>query len=152
VLRGPAGVGKTALLDDVATRAGAGLLRLRARGLELERQFPWGGVRQLFEPLTAGGAAALSSAGAAARIVKPGEGPPEDAFAVVHALCWLPVELVSGRPALVVVDDLHWLDEPSLRFLAFLSARVAELPLAVALATRPSDDPLLRAALAQPHA
>lgn len=52
-------------------------------------------------------------------------------------------------PTLIAVDDLHWLDEPSLRYLAYLIARVGELPVAVVMATRPSDDPLLRAALAQ---
>ena len=52
--RGPAGIGKTRLLAEARARAGrAGLQVLSARGSELELEFPFGAVRQLFEPLLA---------------------------------------------------------------------------------------------------
>src|SRR5436309_2701717 len=51
VIEGPAGIGKTALLAAVRTAATDGGMRvLRARGTELERDFAFGVVRQLFEP------------------------------------------------------------------------------------------------------
>jgi DNA-binding CsgD family transcriptional regulator len=154
VLRGPAGVGKTALLHEVTSFAVQGMIRLQARGLELEQRFPWSGVRQLFEPAIAAETERPFSgaAAAAARIVRPGDADPgsEDTFAMVHALYWLTVDLLADGPALVTVDDLHWLDEPSVRFLAYLAARVGELPLLLVMATRPHDDAVISAATRQP--
>ena len=55
ILEGPAGIGKTRLLAEARRRAAdAGLRVLTARGGELEREFPFGVVRQLFEPLLVG--------------------------------------------------------------------------------------------------
>src|SRR3954454_23691758 len=52
LVEGPAGIGKTTLMTEARRRAGeAGMRTLAARGSELERQFPFGVVRQLFEPL-----------------------------------------------------------------------------------------------------
>src|SRR5262249_22791444 len=52
LVRGPAGIGKTQLLDSARSQAeAAGMRVLSARGGELEREFPFGCVRQLFEPL-----------------------------------------------------------------------------------------------------
>ena len=55
----------------------------------------------------------------------------------MHGLYWLAVRLAAREPLLVVVDDAHWADEPSLRFLAYLAGRVGEQPVAVLVATRP---------------
>jgi predicted ATPase len=55
LVEGPAGIGKTRLTEAALTRvAGAGLAVARARCDELERDFPFGVVRQLLEPLVAG--------------------------------------------------------------------------------------------------
>src|SRR6187551_737116 len=92
-----AGLGKTRLLQ--AVREGghaAGMRVLAARATELERDFPFALVRQLFEPqlvsLDASAREALfeGAAGAARGALGiAGHGPPADAFAVLHGLYWL---------------------------------------------------------------
>ena len=58
---------------------------------------------------------------------------------LVHALQWVAVGLGEQRPLALIVDDLHWADAPSLRFLAYLAARVHDLPVLVVAATRPRE-------------
>ena len=155
VVEGPAGIGKTALLAAARTvSADAGMHVLRARGAELERGFAFGVVRQLFEPPLAEapefersdllhGAAGV----AASRLGLPGapraDGPPspgaDPSFAILHGLYWLCANLAAARPLFLVVDDAHWADAPSLRYLAFLLTRLEELNVALVLATRPRE-------------
>lgn len=162
-ITGPAGVGKTRLVDaarGIATDRG--LQRLTARGSELERGFGFGIVRQLFEHQVA----ALSgesrervldgAAGLAAPLIgqdaKRGQGSPasgsDPEFAALHGLYWLCVNLAASSPLLVAVDDAQWADLPSLRFLSYLSRRVAELPVLVLVSARtgvPGPEALLAA-------
>ena len=133
LVEGPAGIGKTRLL--AATREVAeerGLEVLSACGSELERDFPFGAVRQLLEPPLAALAeserAALFEGGAAHALAlfsqadaRPAADPD---FATLYGLYWLLVGLSQRAPLLVVVDDVHWVDVPSLRFLGFLARRV----------------------------
>ncbi|WP_162794770.1 helix-turn-helix transcriptional regulator [Nonomuraea lactucae] len=147
VVEGAAGLGKTRLLDQARMIAAAdGLQPLRARGVELERGFGFGVVRQLFEPvLAATGDArrrrlfegAAGQASVAVGPPEPGEEPVGD-FAVLHGLYWLTANLCREGPVAFVVDDLHWADPVSLRFLAHLLPRLAELPLLVVAGTRPA--------------
>lgn len=146
-----AGLGKTRLLQ-AAREAGhaAGMRVLAARATELERDFPFALVRQLFEPaLTAldepAREALLDGAAGAARgaLGLPADGPPAtspaDAFAVLHGLYWLTAALAERRPLLLAVDDAHWSDAASLDFLAFLLPRLEELPVLLALACRADE-------------
>jgi DNA-binding CsgD family transcriptional regulator len=151
LLEGAAGVGKTSLLD--AARKGAlvaGMRVLRAQGGELERGFAFGAVRQLFEPwvTTAGPAERGAAVTGAARLALGllgdlsvgSETAPEDrAFAVLHGLYWLVAGLSARRPLLLLADDVHWWDAPSVRFLAYLVPRVEELPVVVLAAARPGE-------------
>jgi DNA-binding CsgD family transcriptional regulator len=155
VIEGPAGIGKTALLAAARTAAADGGMRvLRSRGAELEREFAFGVVRQLFEPPLAD-ASELERADllqAAARVAAgllglPG-GSPADAvpssgvdssFAILHGLYWLCANLASVGPLCLVVDDAHWADAASLRYLAFLLTRLEELDAALIVATRPRE-------------
>ncbi|MDN5918158.1 MAG: AAA family ATPase [Pseudonocardia sp.] len=150
LLEGPAGIGKTGLLVETRRRAtAAGLRVLAARGGALEQAFPFGVVRQLFEPALrdAGGPGrALAGAAAAARdvfaaVVELGGDPvaPEPSFASLHGLYWLTVDLAADGPLAIVVDDLHWCDGASLRFLAYLARRLDGLPVLVAGSLRPAD-------------
>jgi DNA-binding CsgD family transcriptional regulator len=155
VVEGPAGIGKTALLAAARTAAvDHGMRVLRSRGAELEREFAFGVVRQLFEPVLAeaseleradlmqGGAGAagalLSLPGAAATNVGPSTGV-DPSFAILHGLYWLCANLTAAGPLCLVVDDAHWADAPSLRYLAFLLTRLEELDVALVLATRPHE-------------
>ena len=156
VIEGPAGIGKTALL--AATRAAAeedGMRSLRSRGAELERDFAFGVVRQLFEPPLAEAPdteradVLQGAAGLAGDLLRlPGAGtengsgvaPGSDlSFAVLHGLYWLCANLSSTRPLCLVVDDAHWADAPSLRYLAFLLPRLEELCVALVVAARPRE-------------
>src|SRR6266498_2777166 len=155
VIEGPAGIGKTALLAAARTAAtDAGMRVLRSRGTELERDFAFGVVRQLFEPPLAEAselerADLLSAAAgvAAGLLGLPGapttDGPPssgvDPSFAILHGLYWLCANLTTVRPLCLVVDDAHWADAPSLRYLAFLLTRLEELDAALVLATHPRE-------------
>ena len=148
-VEGPAGIGKTGLL--AGTRALAeerGMRVLRARGAQLEQEFAFGVVRQLFEPALAGRPEAERSAilqGPAALaggvLGLGGEPRPEEAtsFAVLHGLYWLCANLAAEAPVCLIVDDAHWGDTPSLRYLAFLLPRLEELRVALVLAARPGE-------------
>jgi DNA-binding CsgD family transcriptional regulator len=150
LVEGDAGIGKTGLLGE-ARRAGetAGLEVLAARAGELEQQFAFGVVRQLVEPLLARAAAderaalLTGAAGLASplfeelRFTSLSQEAAGASFAMLHGLYWLAANLALSRPTLLVVDDLHWADRPSLRWIAYLARRLEGLPLLVVAATRP---------------
>ena len=158
VVDGPAGIGKSVLLRAARDAArGRGFRVLRARGAELERGFAFGVVRQLFEPAVAGASEAERARlldgppWVAARLLGLpglGDGPAAGAgagagadpsFAVLHGLYWLCANLAAEGPVALVVDDAHWADAASLRFLAFLLPRLEEVPAAVLMAVRPAE-------------
>jgi DNA-binding CsgD family transcriptional regulator len=149
VVEGGAGIGKTSLLGAARDR-GEGLGRevLLARGSELEEGFAFGVVRQLFERRLAGAPAPERDellAGPAAS-VRPLLGEAREAasaedisFSVLHGLYWLTANLAARRAVVVVVDDAHWVDEPSRRWLAYLAARLDGLPVTLLVALRPAE-------------
>lgn len=142
-----AGLGKTTLLQEVR-RAGVAdeFTVLSARATELERDFPFALVRQLFAIQLAAlpeieRAALLEGAGAAAGAL--GLGPEidstHDSFAVLHALYWVTAGLAERTPLLLAIDDAHWADSGSLSFLSFLLPRLQELPICLVIANRPNE-------------
>ena len=151
LIEGPAGIGKTVLLGSArASAPDAGIRVLAARGGQLEREFAYAVVRQLFEPALAllderecaelfVGAAGLATpvVGSDPTAVPASVG--EQAFAVVHGLYWLTANLARRGPVLLIIDDAHWCDRPSLRFVLYLARRLEGLPVAVVLATRPRE-------------
>ena len=158
VIEGPAGIGKSHLLDELRRRARDHELQVvSARGGELEIEYGFGIVRQLFEPLLLGSSDSdreqlLSGA---ARLAEPvfradpgsAEHPGDVSFARLHGLHWLVANLAERAPLLIAVDDVHWADEPSLRFVDHLARRLAGMPVLIALCTRTgaeADRPLLR--------
>lgn len=152
LLEGPAGIGKTALLAEVVDRArGAGMVALSARGGELEREFGFGVVRQLFEralvmipgsgrrTLLSGAARFAAPALDLAAVTAPSLPQRPDPFSVMHGLYWLTLNLGAEQPVLVCVDDAHWADVPSLRWLAYLGRRLEGVPVALVIAARPAE-------------
>ena len=158
VIDGPAGIGKSHLLDELRRRARDHELQVAsARGGELELEYGFGIVRQLFEPLLLGSSDSdreqlLSGAARLAAPVfradpDPAEHPGDVSFARLHGLHWLVANLAERAPLLIALDDVHWADEPSLRFVDHLARRLAGMPVLIALCTRTgaeADRPLLR--------
>ncbi len=141
LVEGAAGIGKTRLLAHACEQAArAGLTVLSARAAEFEGGYAWGVVRQLFESaLPASGGAELPGDAAALAAPALGYGAPggeEDSFAILHGLYWLTAAIAQRAPLLVAVDDLHWADQPSLRFAAHLARRLDGLPVALMLTVR----------------
>jgi tetratricopeptide (TPR) repeat protein len=135
VVEGAPGTGKTAALDDLAARWEGHVVR--ARGSALEADLPFGIVAQLFEmadpeivPEEALGALRLTAQTAD--------------FASLHGVYRLAATLAGSSGLLIAVDDAHWADAASLRWLAYLALRVQRLPIAVVLtvgAGERCDDP-----------
>ncbi|WP_158641315.1 helix-turn-helix transcriptional regulator [Amycolatopsis eburnea] len=120
-VRGETGTGRTALLRLLGHLAtGRGARVLRAGGAPAERDFPFGVVRQLVLPLH--GEAALPPL--AAKLLQSAAGPGCDDAVTLHGLHVLLVSLAARKPVVVLVDDVRWADEPSLRALAFLAGRL----------------------------
>ncbi|HTW98425.1 MAG TPA: AAA family ATPase, partial [Acidimicrobiales bacterium] len=149
VVEGPAGIGKTRIVESAIDLAGrAGLAVLRATCSEIEREYAFGVARQLFELALAEvsarerGRVLAGVAGRAPVVLGVELDPqrpltPESAFAASHALFWLTANLATGHALLLAVDDAHWADTASLRYLHFLARRIADLPVALVVATRP---------------
>jgi DNA-binding CsgD family transcriptional regulator/tetratricopeptide (TPR) repeat protein len=150
VIEGPPGIGKTALMAAAKARGqAAGSQVLGARGSELERSFSYGVVRQLFEPFLASlpeeeRAELLSGAAElAAPLFDPAQFSAEPAadssLATLHGLYWLTANAAGRRPLLLALDDLHWCDLPSLRWLAYVLPRMEGLELTLLVGLRPAE-------------
>ena len=149
VVEGGAGLGKTALLDAACDMAAhKRRLVLRARGSDLERDFAFGIVRQLFERYCAGPGrherAALfgGSAHAVRRLLllgPSGQTELDTPFAVLHGLYWLTMNLASRHPVVIAVDDAHRADDASVRWLAYLAPRLAGRSVSLIVTLRPDE-------------
>ena len=147
VVEGPAGIGKSTLLAAAGRIARAdGATVLRARCSPLEQDAAWGMARQLFEPLRSRpewDELTVGAAGLAERALAPEAGEPAPAGDAMHAaargLVWLASNLGERGPAVLVVDDVHWADAPSLRWLALLAPSLGELPIGVLCAVRSGE-------------
>ncbi|HEX2084372.1 MAG TPA: AAA family ATPase, partial [Solirubrobacteraceae bacterium] len=139
VVEGDPGIGKTTLLRAALEAAGsAGLELLTGRGGELERDLTFGVVRQLLEaPARAHGLGGAARPAAAVLGLEAPQGEADEP-SLVHALYWACADL-AARPLCVAVDDAHWADAASLRWLVYLARRLDELPVALLVAARTGE-------------
>ena len=136
VVRGEAGVGKTALLDYCAGQAG-GLRVARITGVESEMELPFAGVHQLCAPLLDRLAALPEPQQTALGValgLTPGAAP--DRFLVALAVLSLLAEAAADRPLLCFVDDAQWLDAASAQVLGFVARRLLAEAVAIVFAVR----------------
>jgi DNA-binding CsgD family transcriptional regulator len=149
IVEGPAGIGKTSLLHEVAALGEeAGCLVRAARSGEMERDLPFGVVRQLFEPLVERASEEerkswLSGSARQAKAVLGGaEHDPSqatDPFAAINGLYWLVSNLSASQPVALVIDDAQWSDTASLRFARFLARRLSDLAVSLILGVRTGE-------------
>ena len=149
LVTGPAGIGKSALVSTWTARVRAhGIRVLVARGSEAEMNVPFGVARQLLERAAADHPELDGAARMGADVVMPArEGAaPLDPFAARHGLYWLVAALAREEPLVLLVDDVHWSDDGSQRFLEALRIRLDGLAALVVAVTRESlaDTPLRR--------
>jgi DNA-binding CsgD family transcriptional regulator len=142
VLRGEAGVGKTALMDYVATK-GSGCRVVRAAGVESEMELPFAGVHQVcasmldrMEDLPAPQRDAL---GTAFGLVV---GDAADRFLVGLAVLNLLSAVAEHQPLICLLDDAQWLDRVSSQTLAFVARRLLAESVALVFAVREPGDAL----------
>jgi DNA-binding CsgD family transcriptional regulator len=151
LIAGPAGIGKTSLLEACGESAARlGMVVLRGRGDELVMDSSFSTVRELLwevaAPALSGGGGVLDGA---ARFALPvfeapvsGRADPDRAAGVLYGLYWLVASLADRGPLALLVDDAHVLDGASRRFLVYLARRVGSLPvLLVVAARREGPDP-----------
>jgi DNA-binding CsgD family transcriptional regulator len=141
VLRGEAGIGKTALLDYAAGRA-VGFRTVGVFGIEAEMELPFASLHQLCAPLL-GGLQELPEPQRHALSVAFGlrEGEAPDRFLLGLAVLGLLAAAARDRPLACLLDDAHWLDEGSLQVLGFVARRLMADSTALLFALRePCDD------------
>ncbi|WP_250032682.1 ATP-binding protein [Paractinoplanes maris] len=145
VVRGEAGIGKTALLGQARETGARWGFRLEcSAGVESETQFAFAGLNQLCAPLL-DHVGALPDPQRAALGVAFGlqGGAAPDRFLVGLAVLNLLAEVAEEGPLLCLVDDAQWLDQASAQVLAFVARRVAAERMALVFALRdPTDDDL----------
>lgn len=139
VLRGEAGVGKTALLDDVIGGAAAAQV-LRTQGLESESPLAFAALHRLLRPLLPL-VDRLPPPQARALRVAFGqvEGPAVEPFLVAVATLSMLTQAAEDTPVLAVVDDAHWLDAASADALLFAARRLQADRVAILFAARDGE-------------
>ncbi|HLY48314.1 MAG TPA: AAA family ATPase [Solirubrobacteraceae bacterium] len=147
LIEGPPGIGKSALLRGCAVAARSQNVRvLTVAGDEVVMESSFAATRELLWPALPAptvdrlhGAAALAAPVFAADVSVPGD--RDRASAVLHGLYWLVADLAADAPLALLVDDAHWLDVASARFLLYLARRIEALPLVLAVALRADEGP-----------
>ncbi|MGH3852471.1 MAG: ATP-binding protein [Pseudonocardiaceae bacterium] len=145
------GLGKTVLVRHARELAlAAGFRVLSARGAELERDFAFGVVRQLFEPalpeedparerLFTGAAGTTVGLFTTIDMAGSSDEATRSLYPLLNGLYWLLVNLAEAAPVVVLVDDAQWVDLPSLQFLGFLARRMDSVAVTMVITTRTDE-------------
>src|ERR1700736_2098151 len=141
VVRGEAGIGKTALLEQLVEQA-VGCVVARATGVQADMELPFAGLQQLFGSML-GPLERLPGPQREAVEVAFGLrfGPAPDRFGVGLAMLGLLAEVAEQEPLVCVVDDAQWLDQASAPTLPFVARRLMAESVALVFAVRePADE------------
>jgi DNA-binding CsgD family transcriptional regulator len=139
VLRGEAGIGKTALILDMIRKA-EGLQLLQAAGTESEQELAFAALQRFCQPV-AEGLDCLPAPQQRALTVAfgAGVGAPPERLVVGLAVLGLLAEAAEAQPLLCAVDDAQWLDTATAEVLAFVGRRLHAEGIALVFATREAD-------------
>src|SRR3954452_6899276 len=141
VIRGEAGIGKTALVR-YAAREADGFRVAQIAGVESERELPFAGLHRLCAPMLAKLGALPDPQQTALHVyfgLASGDAP--DRFLVALAALTLFAEVAEERPLLCLVDDAQWLDAATSQVLGFVARRLLAESVAIVFTVRkPSDD------------
>jgi DNA-binding CsgD family transcriptional regulator len=151
VLRGEAGIGKTALLAHLLERAD-GFHVARAVGVQSEMELAFAGLHQLCAPMLDGSDTLPGPQRQALRVafgLQDGDAP--NRFLVALAALGLLAEAAEARPLLCVFDDAQWLDRASAQVLAFVARRLLAERIAMAFAVREPGDAVADALVGLPE-
>src|ERR1700736_1830612 len=141
VVRGEAGIGKTALLEQLVEQA-SGCTVARATGVQADMDLPFAGLQQLFGSML-GPLERLPGPQREAVEVAFGlrSGSAPDRFEVGLAMLGLLAEVAEQEPIVCIVDDAQWLDQASALTLAFVARRLMAEAVALVFAVRePADE------------
>jgi DNA-binding CsgD family transcriptional regulator len=142
VIRGEPGVGKTALLDHLATQA-SGCQVVRALGVQSEMELAFAGLHQLCAPmLDLLARVPVPQREALQTALGLSAGPAPDRFLVGLAVLSLLSEVAGEQPLMCLVDDHQWLDRASAQALGFVARRLAAEPVGLVFAARDPGDEL----------
>jgi DNA-binding CsgD family transcriptional regulator len=143
VLQGESGIGKTALLDDVAGLAGD-MTVVRTSGVQAEGELAHGALQALWSQLPADGLVHLPEPQRTALTVTFGleRGPAPNVFLLGLAMLNRLADVAERRPLLVLVDDAQWMDDASARTLGFLARRLQAEGIGLVFAVRTEIEPL----------
>jgi len=143
VLRGEAGVGKTALLEHVSELA-SGFRCVEVAGVESDMELAFAGLQQLCAPLLSHLDELPEPQREALNVAfGRGVGPTPDRFLVGLAVLSLMAAAATDQPLLCVIDDAQWLDQVSVQTLGFVARRLLADPVALVFAARTTGGQVL---------
>ena len=140
VLRGEAGMGKSALLSDLAKNADDFCI-CRAGGVESEMELAYAGLQQLCRPLS-GHSVELTTLhrNVLDQVFGLTEGAPPERFLVGIAALDLVATAAKKQPIVWLVDDAQWIDQASMQAIGFVGRRLLAERVAILIATRDVSD------------
>src|SRR3954449_2853449 len=139
VLRGEAGIGKTALLEYIADRA-SGCRIVRVAGVDSEMELAFAGLHQLCAPMLDGLDRLPGPQRDALRVAFGLQDGAPSRFLVALGVLSLLAEAAESEPLVCLVDDVQWLDRASVQALAFVARRLLAERIAMIFAVRDPND------------